>query len=83
MLERILKMLENGSVTEELICLETGISHDEAKACIVYLELLGYIRPVKIQSGCSGGCKGCPQERSCGIMTNSTITWELTSKMER
>ena len=77
--QKILEILETGSLTEWQISEKLNISVDEVKACIDYLKQSGFIRSQVINpkgTGCSGNCGNCGT--SCNEMSNSTyIIWEV------
>lgn len=81
--EKILKLLENGSLTEWQIADKLNISVDEVKACMEYLKMAGIIKSQiinpKNSGGCSGNCGGCG---GCNSSYNDTshsgyTIWEI------
>lgn len=79
--EKILKLLENGSLTEWQIADKLNISIDEVKACMEYLKMSGFIKSHIINpvgGGCSGNCGSCGGCDSTYTSSNSSyIVWEI------
>lgn len=80
--ERILQLLEKGSLTEWQLAQALQISLDELRACVEYLERAGFIRscilnPMQTGScvGCSGSCKKC--NGACPTSGSSLRVWEI------
>lgn len=77
--EKILALLETGSLTEMQIAEKLCLSVDEVKACIDYLEMAGFIKSDKINptgNGCSGNCGKC--HSSCNDNSHSSYkVWEI------
>ena len=81
--ERILQLLEKGSLTEWQLAQALQISPEELCACMEYLERTGFIRssmlnPMQTGScaGCSGSCKKC--NGACPTSGSSFRVWEIT-----
>lgn len=79
--EKILKLLEQDSMTEQQIAEKLAISREEVKACMEYLLHTGFIRSETIiptKSSCSGNCNKC--KGSCNSQSGSSYTvWEICS----
>ena len=78
--ERILELLENGSLTEGQIAEKLQISLEELKAGMDYLKQMGFIKATFINpssGGCSGNCGSCGS--SCNNSSHSTATCTNTS----
>ena len=79
--EKILKLLENRSLTEWQIADKLNISIDEVKACIEYLKMAGIIKSQIINpagGGCSGNCGSCGGcDSTCTSSNSSYIVWEI------
>lgn len=79
--EKILELLENGSLTEGQIADKLQISLDELKAGMDYLKQMGFIKATFINpssGGCSGNCGSCGS--SCGnhtISPSAYTVWEV------
>lgn len=81
--ERILQLLEKGSLTEWQLAQTLQISLEELHACMEYLERAGFIRSSILNpmhtgscSECSGSCKKC--NGSCTASGSSFLVWEIT-----
>ena len=86
MLEKILTLLENNSLTEWQIAEKLNISLEEVKAVMEYLQQMGFIKSTFVNptnagcsscgGNCSGNCKKC--DTSSNTISNSSYTvWEL------
>lgn len=77
--QKILELLETGSLTEWQIAEKLHISTEEVKAGIDYLLQAGYIRLQIINptgTGCSGNCGKC--NSSCNTQASSGFrAWEI------
>lgn len=77
--EKILELLENGSLTEWQISEKLDISIEELKACMEYLQNTGFIRCRTVNPrahSCSGNCGNCGG--ACNDSSNSSyIVWEV------
>lgn len=83
--EKILALLENGSLTEWQIAEKLDVSTDEVKACMTYLQNMHFIKSSVMNATgacsdgcghCSGGCSGCSSSCSSGFGSTYTI-WEI------
>ena len=83
--EKILALLEKGSLTEWQIAEKLDVSTDEVKACMTYLQNMHFIKSSVMSatgaacsgsSHCSGGCSGCGGSSSSSSGSTYTI-WEI------
>lgn len=80
--EKILELLEKSNLTEAQIAESLNVSVAELKACMEYLQQMGFIKSTTINptGGCSGSCGGnCGKcNSSCNTISNSGYTiWEI------
>ena len=84
--EKILELLENSNLTEEQLAAKLDVSIAELKACMEYLQQMGFIKPTVVNpansgcsscsAGCGGNCSKCGT--TCTSASNSIYTvWEL------
>lgn len=77
--EKVLALLEKGSLTEWQLSERLNISIDEVKACIDYLYNAGFIKSLTINpsgGSCSGNCGKCGGSCNCNSPSSYTI-WEI------
>lgn len=77
--ERILALLESGSLTEMQIAEQLAVSVAELKACMEYLQQMGFIKATVIKptaGGCSGNCGKCSSTCNTASATSYKI-WEI------
>lgn len=77
MLHEMLALLDDGvAYSQDDLARLTGTSRETVEAGIAYLAHAGYLKPVAVQSGCGGSCKGCP---GCGASgAGMPPCWERT-----
>ena len=74
--ERILQLLEKGSLTEWQLAQALQISLEELHACMEYLERAGFIRSSILNPMQTGSCKKC--NGACTTSGSSFRVWEIT-----
>lgn len=78
--EKILELLENGSLTESQIADKLQISLDELKAGMDYLTQMGFMKATFIyptSGGCDGSCGNCGS--SCSNSSHNASSCQSTS----
>lgn len=75
--EKILNLLEKGSLTELQLATLLEISVEELKACLEYLQQMGFLKSTLIHptGGCSGNCGKC--HASCNTASSNYRIWEI------
>lgn len=78
--EKILELLELGSLTQWQIAETLQLSFEEVNACIDYLQQAGFIKATIINpsggGGCSGNCGKCSSSCNAGS-PSSYRAWEI------
>ena len=77
--EKILELLEAGSLTQWQIAETLQLSYEEVNACIDYLQQAGFIKATTINpaiGGCSGNCGKCNSSCNAGS-ASSYKAWEI------